>query len=67
MLVFGEQVPRLWWVGAALMGVGCVLVGLREEVGRGKEKKDHVRAEDEPVALARGMERGEEGAGEEAT
>ncbi|RMJ27451.1 pyridoxamine phosphate oxidase, partial [Aspergillus sp. HF37] len=29
--VFGESLPRTWWVGAGLMGVGCVLVGMREE------------------------------------
>jgi pyridoxamine 5'-phosphate oxidase len=28
--VFGESLPRTWWLGAALMGVGCVLVGMRE-------------------------------------
>lgn len=28
MAVFGEVVGGLWWVGAGLMGGGCVLVGM---------------------------------------
>ncbi|KKZ60110.1 hypothetical protein EMCG_05135 [[Emmonsia] crescens] len=30
MAVFGEKVDGLWWVGAALMAGGCVVVGMRE-------------------------------------
>ncbi|GKZ21262.1 hypothetical protein AbraIFM66951_011655 [Aspergillus brasiliensis] len=30
MGVFGERVGAWWWVGAALMGVGCVIVGRRD-------------------------------------
>ncbi|EER38379.1 conserved hypothetical protein [Histoplasma capsulatum var. duboisii H88] len=30
MAVFGEKVGGLWWVGAALMAAGCVIVGMRE-------------------------------------
>ncbi|KAL2390520.1 hypothetical protein RJ035_001131 [Blastomyces gilchristii] len=30
MAVFGERVDGLWWVGAALMAGGCVVVGMRE-------------------------------------
>ncbi|PGH05574.1 hypothetical protein GX51_02913 [Blastomyces parvus] len=30
MVVFGERVDGLWWVGAALMAGGCVVVGMRE-------------------------------------
>ncbi|PYH98051.1 hypothetical protein BO71DRAFT_416655 [Aspergillus ellipticus CBS 707.79] len=29
MLVFGERVGGLWWLGAGMMGVGCVVVGMR--------------------------------------
>ncbi|PGH26870.1 hypothetical protein AJ80_01452 [Polytolypa hystricis UAMH7299] len=35
MVVFGEEVGGLWWVGAGMMGVGCVVVGMREEGGGG--------------------------------
>ncbi|KAH8434046.1 uncharacterized protein LDX57_011683 [Aspergillus melleus] len=31
MLVFKENVAPLWWVGAGLMGGGCVLVGMRDQ------------------------------------
>ncbi|KKK26488.1 hypothetical protein ARAM_001018 [Aspergillus rambellii] len=30
MLVFREEVGGLWWVGAGMMGAGCILVGMRE-------------------------------------
>lgn len=29
-LVFGENLPGTWWLGAGMMGVGCVLVGMRD-------------------------------------
>ena len=31
MIVFQEAVGGLWWVGAALMGGGCVLVGMEHD------------------------------------
>jgi drug/metabolite transporter (DMT)-like permease len=31
MIVFREKVGGLWWLGAAMMGGGCILVGMREE------------------------------------
>ncbi|KAJ5898113.1 hypothetical protein N7504_008401 [Penicillium tannophilum] len=30
MIIFREAVGGLWWVGAAMMGAGCILVGMRE-------------------------------------
>ncbi|KAJ5091945.1 hypothetical protein NUU61_006815, partial [Penicillium alfredii] len=30
MVVFQEAVGGLWWIGAAMMGAGCILVGMRE-------------------------------------
>ncbi|KAJ6119913.1 FMN-binding split barrel-related protein [Penicillium sp. IBT 18751x] len=30
MVVFREAVGVLWWLGAAMMGAGCILVGMRE-------------------------------------
>lgn len=36
MVCFGERVGGLWWIGAAMMGGGCVLVGMRE--GQDKDK-----------------------------
>lgn len=31
LLIFGEALPPLWWVGAALLVVGNVVIGRREE------------------------------------
>lgn len=37
-MVFGEKLPGLWWVGAAGLVVGNVVIGRREEEGdEGKE------------------------------
>ncbi|RAL14456.1 uncharacterized protein BO97DRAFT_386136 [Aspergillus homomorphus CBS 101889] len=30
MVVFSERVGGLWWVGAAMMGSGCIIVGMRD-------------------------------------
>ncbi|PYH49623.1 uncharacterized protein BP01DRAFT_352186 [Aspergillus saccharolyticus JOP 1030-1] len=34
MVVFRERVGGLWWLGAAMMGTGCIIVGMRDEDGR---------------------------------
>lgn len=31
MIVFSERVGGLWWLGAVMMGAGCILVGMRDE------------------------------------
>ncbi|KAJ0420919.1 hypothetical protein BJY00DRAFT_312589 [Aspergillus carlsbadensis] len=31
MIVFREKVSGLWWLGAGMMGGGCILVGMREQ------------------------------------
>jgi hypothetical protein len=41
LVMFGEKLPPLWWVGAAGLVVGNVVVGRREEGdGSGKGKGD---------------------------
>jgi len=30
LLIFGERLPGLWWVGAAMLVAGCLLIGGRE-------------------------------------
>lgn len=30
LLVFGEKLPGLWWVGATMLVAGCLLIGRRE-------------------------------------
>ena len=43
LAVFGERLPALWWVGAAGLVVGNVIIGRREEIevksagGEGRE------------------------------
>ncbi|OKL61164.1 hypothetical protein UA08_03542 [Talaromyces atroroseus] len=31
MIVFNERVGGLWWLGAGMMGAGCIVVGMRDE------------------------------------
>jgi hypothetical protein len=55
MVVFGEKVAGLWWLGAAMMGSGCILVGMREE------KKDKDMADDSGITRdGSGRDEGEE-------
>ena len=38
LAIFGERLPSLWWVGAAGLVVGNVIIGRREEVDvKGKD------------------------------
>ncbi|KAK3714927.1 hypothetical protein LTR37_007417 [Vermiconidia calcicola] len=32
-LIFGEELPGLWWLGAGLLVAGSVIIGMREESG----------------------------------
>ncbi|GAD98148.1 hypothetical protein AN2309.2 [Paecilomyces variotii No. 5] len=58
MIVFSEKVHGLWWLGAAMMGAGCILVGMREESGKG----DSTTAD---ATAGRRARRSEDGVGEE--
>jgi drug/metabolite transporter (DMT)-like permease len=61
--IFGERLPGLWWVGAALLAVGNVVIGRREEgereslerVGRGGREREEgeglMRGEEEEDLL----------------
>ncbi|KAJ9216047.1 hypothetical protein DTO166G4_2291 [Paecilomyces variotii] len=57
MIVFSEKVRGLWWVGAAMMGAGCILVGMRDESG----KEDTTAADATGRRTARLSEDGVEG------
>lgn len=50
-MVFGEKLPGLWWVGAAGLVVGNVVIGRRDEEGdvtfKGKVGEDSGRGEQE--------------------
>lgn len=46
LAIFGEKLPPLWWVGAAGLVVGNVVIGRREEgEEKGKEKGNGKRKE----------------------
>ena len=42
-LIFSESLPGLWWLGAAMLVAGSVIVGMREE---GEEEGGNHRAAD---------------------
>lgn len=42
-LIFSEKLPPLWFLGAALLVAGNVIIGRREE---GEDKDEHRAAED---------------------
>lgn len=56
LVIFGEKLPPLWWVGAALLAAGNVVIGRREETGKERES----------VRLERRDEGGPDGPGEGA-
>lgn len=61
LIIFSEKLPPLWWVGAAGLVVGNVVIGARKEEGdEGKARKggDGV-SEGEGVPLVREGEGGE--------
>lgn len=37
-LIFNESLPGAWWVGAAMLAAGSVIIGMREEEGKHKVK-----------------------------
>jgi hypothetical protein len=48
-LIFGEQLPGLWWLGAAMLVAGSVIIGMREET----EKKGVADSTEEALLLSR--------------
>ncbi len=38
VLIFGESLPLLWWVGATLLITGSVIIGTREGITEEKSK-----------------------------
>jgi drug/metabolite transporter (DMT)-like permease len=60
LAVFGESLPPLWWVGAAMLVAGNVIVGRKDEGGASGEA-----ATDGEVAPLRGDERRREEEGDD--
>ncbi len=44
--VFGERLPPLWWVGAASLVAGCLLIGSREAGGSGNGEAVVIKGEE---------------------
>ncbi|KAL8902820.1 MAG: hypothetical protein Q9171_007590, partial [Xanthocarpia ochracea] len=43
LMIFSEKLPPLWWVGAAGLVVGNVVIGRREEDGNENDKAEAVK------------------------
>lgn len=43
-LIFNEALPGLWWIGAAMLAAGSVVIGMREEEKTDKVKTKGVHA-----------------------
>lgn len=48
MAVFREKLPGLWWVGAAFLVAGSVVIGMRGEEAEVDDRKDVVGVNDVP-------------------
>lgn len=57
LMIFSEKLPPLWWVGAAGLVVGNVVIGARKE--EGDEGKGRKGGDGEGVPLVREGEGGE--------
>lgn len=44
LIIFSESLPPLWWLGAALLVAGNVIIGRREEADPDKDVDDSPRA-----------------------
>jgi hypothetical protein len=49
-IIFSESLPPLWWLGAALLVAGNVIIGRREEAETAKDGDDPVRSQGEEDA-----------------
>lgn len=58
MVVFAEPIGGLWWLGAAAMAAGCILVGMREEKGAKEESTggEEGGVEEERAILLEGLD-----------
>jgi hypothetical protein len=56
-IIFSESLPGLWWLGAAMLVTGSVIIGMREET----EKKDVVATTGEAPLLDRDGDANTEG------
>lgn len=58
MVVFGEKLPLLWWLGASLLISGSVVIGARDGDANAEEKQNREDAGSKITAeLASGVQR----------
>ena len=51
LIVFGEQLPPMWWAGAGLLAAGNVIIGRREEAEKPRGPVGRERDNEEEQAL----------------
>jgi hypothetical protein len=51
-LIFAEELPGLWWLGAAMLVVGSVVIGMREEGEKAGEGESEARFQGEREGAA---------------
>lgn len=51
LVIFSESLPPLWWVGAAMLVAGNVIIGRKEETASAEED-DLISAADSDVSVA---------------
>lgn len=59
LIIFGEKLPPLWWVGAGLLAAGNVVIGRREEGEKPVGKEGLESREDGGLGRREGVEEGE--------
>ena len=48
-IIFSESLPPLWWLGAAMLVAGNVIIGRREEKESAKDGEQHVAVDGDTV------------------
>lgn len=63
MLVFGELLPTMWWIGAGFLCAGSVVIGMREEKSTASVQlgEDSGQASDAGAATSMALGTGEAG------
>ena len=51
LIIFGEQLPPMWWAGASLLAAGNVIIGRREEGEKPGGSVDRERDDEEEQTL----------------
>jgi len=63
MLVFGELLPTMWWIGAGFLCAGSVVIGMREEKSTASEQLGENSGAESDAGTAASVALGTGGAG----